>query len=208
MPIAVLLGDGPAPWVERVAPTPVTPTRAMAILGYHDLEELADIADQLPGKRAAGLFDADAATIKVSGCRVVNGVCTAPHIIRCQREDAERAAKPIVQRAVTEERTVAAIMLDDEQPHEEGSGRQHEDQRRPDLMGEAEEDPSQERQEGQGGAKQIENAAPAMRPRIGRDQPAPARGRGRGLDIGSWIFRGDRIRIGRKRRKAGAARRT
>ncbi len=67
MPIAVLLGDGPAPWVDRVTPVPVTPTSAIAILGYHDLEELEDIADQLPAKRAAGLFDADAATIRSTG---------------------------------------------------------------------------------------------------------------------------------------------
>jgi arginase len=79
MPIAVLLGDGPVPWVERVAPTPVTPARAMAILGYHDLEELADIADQLPGKRAAGLFDADAATIKATGAAVV-GQAAVDHV--------------------------------------------------------------------------------------------------------------------------------
>ena len=40
MPVAVVLGDGPKPWVERVAPVPVTPARAIAILGYHDPEEL------------------------------------------------------------------------------------------------------------------------------------------------------------------------
>ena len=44
----------------------MTPARAIAILGYHDLEELADLADQLAGKRAAGLFDADAATIRAT----------------------------------------------------------------------------------------------------------------------------------------------
>ena len=44
MPIAVLLGDGPRPWVERVAPVPVTPAKAIAILGYHDPDELEDLA--------------------------------------------------------------------------------------------------------------------------------------------------------------------
>jgi arginase len=67
MPIAVLLGDGPGPWVERVAPVPVTPPRAIAILGYHDPDELADLAGQLAANRSAGLFDADAASIRRDG---------------------------------------------------------------------------------------------------------------------------------------------
>ena len=79
MPIAVLLGDGPAPWAEGVAPTPWCPANAMAILGYHDQEELDDVADQLPGKRAAGLFDADAATIKATGPAAV-GRAAVDHV--------------------------------------------------------------------------------------------------------------------------------
>jgi arginase len=67
MPIAVVLGDGPRPWVERVAPVPVTPARAIAILGYHDPDELADLAPQLAVYRAAGLFDADVAAIRRDG---------------------------------------------------------------------------------------------------------------------------------------------
>ena len=67
MPIAVLLGHGPGPWVERVAPVPVTPARAIAILGYHDPDELEDLAEQLAVHRAAGLFDADVAAIRHDG---------------------------------------------------------------------------------------------------------------------------------------------
>ncbi len=69
MPIAVLLGDGPAPWVERVAPVPVVPASAIAILGYHDADELADLEDRLAVNRAAGLFDADVAAIRREGAR-------------------------------------------------------------------------------------------------------------------------------------------
>ena len=69
MPIAVLLGDGPAPWVERVAPVPVVPVGAIAILGYHDPDELADLEGQLAVNRAAGLFDADVAAIRREGPR-------------------------------------------------------------------------------------------------------------------------------------------
>jgi arginase len=67
MPIAVLLGDGPGPWVERVAPVPVAPASAIAILGYHDPDELADLEGQLAVHRAAGLFDADVAAIRRVG---------------------------------------------------------------------------------------------------------------------------------------------
>jgi arginase len=67
MPIAVVLGDGPSPWVERVAPVPVVPPAGIAILGYHDPDELADLADSLTRNRAAGLFDADVAAIRRDG---------------------------------------------------------------------------------------------------------------------------------------------
>lgn len=67
MPIAVVLGDGPRPWVERVAPAPITPQSGIAIVGYHDPDELADLGDALARHRAAGLFDADVATIRRDG---------------------------------------------------------------------------------------------------------------------------------------------
>jgi arginase len=67
MPIAVVLGDGPAPWVERVAPAPVVSPAGIAILGYHDPDELADLGDELARNRAAGLFDADATAIRRDG---------------------------------------------------------------------------------------------------------------------------------------------
>lgn len=67
MPIAVVLGDGPPAWVERVAPSPVVPPPAIALLGYHDPDELMDVGEALAANRAAGLFDADVATIRRVG---------------------------------------------------------------------------------------------------------------------------------------------
>ncbi len=67
MPIAVVLGDGPRPWVERVAPAPAVPPPGIAILGYHDPDELADLGDALARNRAAGLCDADVAAIRRDG---------------------------------------------------------------------------------------------------------------------------------------------
>ena len=67
MPIAVVLGEGPAPWVDRAGPVPIVPTSGIAILGYHDPDELDDMGDILVRHRASGLFDANAATIRRDG---------------------------------------------------------------------------------------------------------------------------------------------
>lgn len=81
MPLAVVFGDGPLPWVERVAPVPVAPPSAVAILGYHDPDELTDLADALARNREAGLFDADAATIRRNGPSVTASAALA-HVRR------------------------------------------------------------------------------------------------------------------------------
>jgi arginase len=67
MPISVVLGDGPPAWVERVAPAPVIPSPGIALLGYHDPDELVDVGEALARDRAAGLFEADVATIRRVG---------------------------------------------------------------------------------------------------------------------------------------------
>ena len=67
MPVGVVLGDGPRPWVERVAPVPVTPPEAIAILGYRDPTELDDLRDQLAENRRAGVLAIDADTIRRDG---------------------------------------------------------------------------------------------------------------------------------------------
>ncbi len=81
MPISVVFGDGPAPWVERVAPAPVTPPPGVAILGYRDADELDDLREALVRHRAAGLFDADAATIRRDGPAVTAAAALA-HVRR------------------------------------------------------------------------------------------------------------------------------
>ncbi len=69
MPVAVILGDGPAPWVERVAPAPVCRADQVAILGYRDEAELDDLADELAANRARGLLAVDADGIRRDGPR-------------------------------------------------------------------------------------------------------------------------------------------
>jgi arginase len=67
MPISVILGDGPAPWAARVKPLPVVEPTAIALVGYRDEEELADVGEQLPARRASGIFDASADDIRRDG---------------------------------------------------------------------------------------------------------------------------------------------
>lgn len=79
MPVAVILGDGPQAWVDRVAPTPVCPPEAIAILGYRDQDEIEDLADRLASNRARGLLDIDRATIGHDG-PVVAAARAAAHV--------------------------------------------------------------------------------------------------------------------------------
>lgn len=67
MPVAIVLGDGPAPWVERVAPVPVCSPAAIAILGYRDPVELDDLREPLAAHRRAGLLAVDAVAIRRRG---------------------------------------------------------------------------------------------------------------------------------------------
>lgn len=81
MPVAVILGDGPRQWVERVAPGPVCPPAAIAILGYHDPIELEDLGSQLATNLRLGMFAADAATIQRDG-PVSTGTVALEHVGR------------------------------------------------------------------------------------------------------------------------------
>ena len=182
-----------------------------------------DPVDEPPQRRARAIFAdgqggdvAGAAPREIARGGVMHRMVMAPEGIGGERQHADDAAQHVVRPARLEIGAVAAIMLDDEEAHQEGGGRQNQDQRRPDLMGEAEEDSGQKDEEGQGRAEQIENAAPAMRPRIGRDQPAPARraapreaaprGGPEGAALGgsaaaAGFSGGDRARIGRETSK-------
>ncbi len=52
----------------------------------------------------------------------MHGVALAPVVIGCQREDADHPSDPIVQPLLAEERPMSAVVLDHEQPHQEGGG--------------------------------------------------------------------------------------
>lgn len=86
MPIAVVLGDGPGPWADRVGPVPVVHPSAIALLGYHDQEELADVGVQLPARRASGIFDASAERIRAEGAERI-GQAALAHV--------QRSAQPV-----------------------------------------------------------------------------------------------------------------
>ena len=70
--------------MDRVTPLPVIRPEAIAILGYHDEEELADIGDQLPERRASGIFDASADVVRREGPGPI-GAAALAHVQRSAR---------------------------------------------------------------------------------------------------------------------------
>ena len=65
---------------------------------------------------------AQAATVEIAGGGVMGRVRALPIVVGRQGDDAEHAPDPVVERAVTKERAVTAIVLDEKQPHQK-SGR-------------------------------------------------------------------------------------
>ena len=65
---------------------------------------------------------AQAATVEIAGGGVMGRVRALPIIIGRQGDDAEHAPDPVVDRAMAKEGAVAAIVLDEKQPHQK-SGR-------------------------------------------------------------------------------------
>lgn len=56
MPVAVVLGNGPAAWAERLGPGPTTTPANVALLGFRDDDELETLGDRLQQLRASGLM--------------------------------------------------------------------------------------------------------------------------------------------------------
>ncbi len=64
---------------------------------------------------------ADTAAIEVAVCRMVNRMRLLPVRVRRQREDSKNPAEPVVRAAVREKGCMAAIMLDQKDPHEKAA---------------------------------------------------------------------------------------
>ena len=78
-----------------------------------------------------GIDVANTTALQIARGRVMDGVRAPPEVVWRQGEHAERAADPIVGEAMAEERTVSAIVLDHEQPHQESGGRNGKQQSEP-----------------------------------------------------------------------------
>ncbi len=95
-----------------------------------------------------------------------------PEIVGRQRQHAEDAADPIVGARRSKERTVAAVVLDHEQPHQEGGRRDGKDQAGP--IPHAQRIPQQEpaRGEGNHGYAELENTASRAWRAVAAQDPA------------------------------------
>ena len=95
---------------------------------HHQRMAIQAIAQPPPERARAVFLDgqrvdvADAAAVEIAGAGVMHGVGAAPHVIGRQRQHAGDAAEPVVGQPVAEEGAVAAIVLDQEQPHQEAGG--------------------------------------------------------------------------------------
>jgi hypothetical protein len=93
---------------------------------------------------------ADPAALEVARARVVDGMRASPEIIRRQCQHADRTADPVVGKTIAKKGTVAAIVLDHEEPHEEPRARHGERQAKPvaDVEGFPHQHPEQNEQPG------------------------------------------------------------
>jgi hypothetical protein len=117
---------------------------------------------------------ADAAAFEIAGAGMMNGMAAAPEIVGRAGQDAERAADPVIDRFVAEERAVAAIVLNHEQPHQEAGGRHRQQQRQPPeavTVGQPHCHP--ERDQGACADADFENAAPGARLAIAQQPLGP-----------------------------------
>ncbi len=95
---------------------------------HHDRMAIEAVAEPLAPIERQILSDrqrhdvAQAATVEIAGGGVMGGVRALPIIVGRQGDDAEHAPDPVVERAVTKEGAVTAIVLDEKQPHQK-SGR-------------------------------------------------------------------------------------
>ena len=95
---------------------------------HHDRMAIEAVAQPLAPVERQILSDrqrhdvAQAAAVEIAGGGVMGRVGALPIVVGRQGDDAAHAADPVVERAVTKERAVTAIVLDEKQPHQE-SGR-------------------------------------------------------------------------------------
>ena len=63
MPVAVMIGEGPAVWRGRLEPSPVAAPSALAVLGYRDADEVALVGDRFDSAVRNGLLAVPAEAI-------------------------------------------------------------------------------------------------------------------------------------------------
>ena len=132
---------------------------------------------------------ADAARIEIAGAGMVNGVGAPPVIIGGQRHHPENAADPIIAFPVAKESAMPAIMLDEEEPEQEGPCRYRQQEARHEAIGEREPDKQPQGNEGHGCKAKLDQALPAKRlperkDRLQQDMGISGAGGGRGGDQG------------------------
>ena len=105
---------------------------------------------------------------RLPGAGMMGRVGAAPAVVGRQRQDAERAADPVVGIAIGEEGAMAAIVLDHEDTHQEAGRRKDEDQTPPMAIGIGGRGQRPERGERNKGDGEFEGAASPVRLLVAR----------------------------------------
>ena len=124
---------------------------------------------------------AHAAPVEIARRRVMGGVHALPVIVRRQRHHADDPADPVVDRAAAEERPVAAIVLDHEQPHQKRGGRDRQRQAQPVADRKQRPHRHPQRAEREHGDRDLGEAAPKRGIAVAGQQPRQALGVGGGV---------------------------
>ena len=117
---------------------------------------------------------ANAASVKIAGCGVMDRVTAPPVIVGRHRQDAEGAAHPVIGEFTRKERAVPAIVLDQEQADEQSSGQRRQRERKPELaVTRCDHHRSPDRSKRREGHNELEGAASRARTAVGNEHLRP-----------------------------------
>ena len=136
-------------------------------------EPVAPIAGEIFADRQR-IDVADAAPVEIARGRMMDRVAAPPVVVGRHGDDADRPADPVVGGLARKERAVPAVVLDHEEADEEPRRERRHREREPDLaIARGDEHRRPQRDEGQHGDRELEDAARCARAAVGGERPRP-----------------------------------
>src|SRR5271166_789373 len=136
-------------------------------------ESVAPIAAKIFANRER-MDVADASPVEIAGGRVMDRVEPPPVVVGRHGDDADRPADPVVGGLARKEPAMPAVVLDHEEAGEQPRGERRHGERQPDLaIARGDQHRGPQRDEGQDGDREFEDAARRVRLAIGSERPPP-----------------------------------